>query len=353
MKRDIALQPSAQKEPAIEVLPAHNDVAPMGQLISELIDIWKHPDTYSRLVEAFEPLREEGQPNPFVAVSTWLKPRIEPFAELGGIFKELLPDLLPRPVSKSAGFGYFLEASRDVQRITEELRKSFEEARKNTISPELVARLEEQQKIITKMEVLGYTPHDVLWSYVEKAEVPSEKVGVYAEKFAQHLWPEIKSSLVLDEKACLNDPRLTEKYRQMLIGHDAGHYENVISASVSTIERAVYLAKKRTGSNKTTFYWLKQKLGQLSATDFSNGMSGLRVFVVITEHLFASCHDDADANALKYPSRNATAHGIGSELATNVTSMNAILLAHAVITAIPIVEKYEKEVQALPIKRVA
>jgi hypothetical protein len=327
-----------------EVVSASQAIAPLGQLIVEIVDAWKEPNSIPKLVDAFEPLRQhDGQPNLLAGLLNWARPRLEPFAEAGGIIKELLPDLFPEPISKDSAFGHFLGVCKDVDRVAAGLRDITTKAAKDikdTATQQMLAEMQEGQLVVSKMEALGYIPHGALWEHVRKIEVPSEKVPSFAEDLLTSVWPSIRPSLELNENACLGDKRLFAKYQQMLAGHEAGHYENVVSASVGTIERAVHLAKQKTKSNKPTFNWLAQEVGKLSSGYFDNGMSSFRVWVIITEHVFTGCHTDADANLLKYPNRNAVAHGIGSEIATKVASMNAILLAHSVITLIPAVERH-------------
>lgn len=187
---------------------------------------------------------------------------------------------------------------------------------------------------------LGFVPHGELWEHVADVEKP-EGEDDFSENLIVEVWPKLRQRLELSIEECLGDPKLHRIFIQMLGSFDAGLCELTLTSVPTLLERAVLMAR-RSGDKTKTFEWIKAEVSDLPL-EYVGGIRGYRVWKVLLDHTFAGVWTDADADAIKFPNRHASAHGMGSRLATKIDSVNAILLCHFVITIAKAVRDYRDD----------
>jgi hypothetical protein len=205
---------------------------------------------------------------------------------------------------------------------------------------DILQRLAEDERIAQFILDLGFVPHGEIWDYIIEIDRPeSSDIASFSEQLVCQIWPKLAQNLRLEMQKCMGDAKLYETYSQMLAAHSTGLYEMVMNSVPTVLERSVSLAR-RDGEPIRTFEWLKTEVAELPIY-LAGGSRGYRVWEILIDHTFASCWKDADADATRYPNRHAAAHGIGKRVASNIDSLNAILLTHFVITTAHAVREYK------------
>lgn len=190
----------------------------------------------------------------------------------------------------------------------------------------------EEERAADLIDGFGFVPHGEMWAFVADENLTGAEAEGFAEQLAIRVWPQLRLRLAVSLSDCLNDKRLLEMYTQMLAAHEASLFESVRSISAGIIERVTTLARTATGSQLRTYEWLRDEIGSLPMHAIG-GLTGYRVWRVVTQHVFSQCRTDDDADSNRFPNRHAASHGWGAETATVIDSLNNILLAHFVITA--------------------
>lgn len=204
---------------------------------------------------------------------------------------------------------------------------------------ELFCRLAEEEQVAEFIVQLGFVPHGELWEYLARLETEGLKPNpISSQQLVLEVWPQLRPRLTLTNDQCLGDKRLTALFEQMLQSHEAGLFELCMCALPAGIERAINLANTP-GETIRTFDWIKSEVASIPL-QYIGGIKGYRFWRILVEQTFAQCWTDQDAESRKYPNRHAAAHGIGAKLATNVDSLNAILLVHFVIRLASSVKRY-------------
>ncbi len=206
---------------------------------------------------------------------------------------------------------------------------------------EVFARMAEEEKTANFILELGFVPHDGLWDHI--TDMQDDEDGSRenrASQIAVACWPHLYETLALDASDCLNDQKLEALYRQMLVSHDAGHYEIVLTGLPTALERSVRLAVAPSPPRKI-YEWIRDDIADLPI-DVVGGIRGFRIWKILVEHTFKRFKSDQDADAIRFPNRHVVAHGAGSQPADIVQSLNAILLTHFVIRlAGAVIDYYE------------
>jgi hypothetical protein len=209
-------------------------------------------------------------------------------------------------------------------------------------SGEMLLRLAEEKRIAEFILELGFVPHGELWGYISDVEVPVDSdLAEFSSRLVAEIWPELRSRLALSVEDCFGDAKLYATFQQMIDAHDEGLHEMTLLALPSAIERAVDKARQHSEKGRT-FDWIRVEVAKLPVGAVG-GIRGYRVWKILLDHTFADCWSDAEADAVPYPNRHASAHGKGSQIATAIHSLNAILLTHFVITVAKAVYDYRDQ----------
>jgi hypothetical protein len=212
-------------------------------------------------------------------------------------------------------------------------------------SADMIRRLAEEERVADFIRELGFVPHGELWEHLADLDKPaSTHLPGFTERLASEIWPTLRPRLQLSQDACLGDAKLALTFEQLMLAHEAGWHEIALSTVPTVLERAINVVRQP-GEKDRTSDWIEHEVGVLPI-ECVGGMRGYRVWQILIDHTFASCWSDAEADAKKYPNRHASAHGIGLKLASNVDSLNAVLLAHFVITMAKAVGDFRKELAA-------
>ena len=74
--------------------------------------------------------------------------------------------------------------------------------------------------------------------------------------------------------------------------------------------------------------WLEEDIGDVPVNYLPGSW---RLWDILIKETFAFCRNDAEADGMPYLNRHAAAHGFGSEVSSEVDSLNSVLLAHFAI----------------------
>lgn len=208
--------------------------------------------------------------------------------------------------------------------------KPFSQAIHNLVGDEKTAK---------RIKEIGLVPHPVLWPYFD-----DELLEEYSDaaSFVAQNWCDLKTKLEISPEDTFQDKRLLTLYNQMMNAHDRGEYEIVFAALPTLFERSVRLAQNMT-VRKSVSRWIKEDVGELPFNII--GYKGFRIWRVVTDNTFASIYTEADADALHYPNRHISAHGVGSQPTDIVKSLNTILLSHYVINLAYAAFQYQLEIE--------
>lgn len=337
-----ALQPSRELAAAIERMGAISSEHLAG--ISRAIERFQGPDLtrYTKLFDS-EHVKLAAkliQASPFQDLPKLAFPHIDienMYSKLGGI-----PALLAEPHITQA----LLRATEQMASLQTQFAEIADRYRgfaQHFPPSETMRWLLDDQRAFSLVEALGIVPHGALWSDILELDPPDDPDS-FALEFALKVWPDLKGRVELTPQECLGDPRLAEQYAQLLRAHDAQLFEAVMSSAVSIIERAVKLGRSFAGRDLKTFAWLDKEVGKLPAGYLA--YRDIRLWNVMLTEVFAQCYDDSVADNSTYPNRHAIAHGVGTQVATVIDSLNAILLAHFAIKAVTAVRQYQRDLAA-------
>jgi hypothetical protein len=209
------------------------------------------------------------------------------------------------------------------------------------LDPELLLRLQEEVRFERATNELALVPHGVLWHYVDDLERRAGADADRAEELVRDIWPDLRMHLDLPHSRCLEDRKLHQQFSQMIRAHDEGLFELTVNSIAPTIERAVRLSRVD-GEHTRAFEWLKEDAATMPLDHF-HAFRGVRIWLHLIKNAFVQCHTDVEADALRFPNRHASAHGVGSKPSTSLSSLNAILLVHFVINLVDARGKYRLE----------
>lgn len=229
----------------------------------------------------------------------------------------------------SAAFEQVQQAQAIMRSVFDDADEAFRIARSAIAESELFREAVRVDGEATSIVELGVVPHEAVWELVGNAETLSEKSRARGELIAQLAWAAAASRLALSLIDCFGDEKLKRIYDQMIVAHNSKLYDLVCCSLPAVMERAVCLAKAA-GEASRTFEWIQGEVGRLTFDEIG-GYARYRVWRIILEHAFAQCWDDETADAAAFPNRNASAHGKGKEPASQLDSLNSILIANGVI----------------------
>lgn len=167
-------------------------------------------------------------------------------------------------------------------------------------------------------------------------DLPEGNVSEVSEWIAVELWPRLRDQLELSFDDCLCDQKIFANFGELVRAHDAGLYGLTIPGAASVIERAVRVAQRHAQRVSKPIQWLDADLRELPCSH----VRSWRVLSIVMEQTFAQCWTDTQADTIQYPNRHAAAHGLGAKVSGVVDNLNAVMLAHFVITAAWAFEKH-------------
>ncbi|MGB7098916.1 MAG: hypothetical protein WBD95_09125 [Xanthobacteraceae bacterium] len=209
------------------------------------------------------------------------------------------------------------------------------------LSEHLVEVLEpflEGQRVAQTILELGLLPNAEMIELVTDMGLPEGAISEVSEWIALDFWPKLRPQLELSLEECLGDQKLFVSFSELVHAHDHGFYQLTIPSAASVIERAVRSAQRHGQKVSKPMRWLDANLRELPCTH----VRSWRVLSIVMEQTFAQCWTDAEADTIRFPNRHAAAHGLGAKLHGVVDSLNAVLLAHFVITAALAFEKHTR-----------
>jgi hypothetical protein len=241
------------------------------------------------------------------------------------------------------------EAMAPLTAVGERFRRQME-AMQATLAPlaEQIKWIEEQERQCERLERAGWLPHksspfDMLKSNVVDDAGIDAAVGEY---YASH-WPDVSATLRSEIDECALDDEAKECFAEALAAHDAGLYRCPPRLLFPEIERVARTELhggelERITSQDT----LVQAIGGLTPAEMaSTGMTGLRFYKKLTEHLYRHLKDAdrvAAAKADPVPNRHAAVHGLISYTSAK-SSLNALLVADYLLQAISTIKRLAGE----------
>lgn len=196
----------------------------------------------------------------------------------------------------------------------------------------------QEQRVAQIILELGLLPHSEMIEAVANMELPEGKTSEVSEQIAMDFWAKKRPQLELSLDECLGDQKIFISFSELLRAHDTGLYQLTMSGASSVIERAVRLAQRQGRKANKPIRWLDADLRELPCTH----VRSWRVLSIVMEQTFAQCWTDAEADDIQYPNRHACAHGLGARISNVVDSLNAVMIAHFVITAALAFDKHTR-----------
>lgn len=208
--------------------------------------------------------------------------------------------------------------------------------------------LEEQEKQYRQMEQVGWLPHGSSPIHLTKTEgFKGIELHQRITEFYDSNWDGISTSLRATVQACDLDQEARDCFSEALSAHGASLYRCAPRLLFPEIERVARNEVHGGSLDKTASQdRLVAKIGGLTPAELSStGVTGLRFYKVLTEHLYQPLKDTArvaGAVADPIPNRHAVVHGLVSYTSAQ-SSINAILVADYLLQAISTIKRLARE----------
>jgi hypothetical protein len=260
-----------------------------------------------------------------------------------------LPQLAAIGADIEAASERWREAMAPLTAVGERFRRQME-AMQATLAPlaEQLKWIEDQERQCERLERAGWLPHksspfDMLKSNaIDDADVDSAVAEYYARN-----WPAVSATLRSEIDGCSLDDEARECFAEAVAAHGAGLYRCAPRLLFPEIERVARLELHGGELDRITNQdKLVQAIGSLTPAEMaSTGVTGLRFYKKLTEHLYRHLKDAdrvAAAKADPVPNRHAAVHGIISYTSAK-SSLNALLVADYLLQAISTIKRLARE----------
>lgn len=232
--------------------------------------------------------------------------------------------------------------------VSEELGRRIE-AMQASMAPytEHLRWLQEQERQCELLEGAGWLPHcSSPFHFLEEGCLDSVEVDREVGDFYEESWDRISADLRSGIEACDLDQEAKDCFGEALSAHGAGFYRCAPRLLYPEIERVARVEihggafDKMASQNR-----LVAAIGGLTPAEMSStGVTGLRFYKKLTEHLYLHLKDAdriAVAGADPVPNRHAAVHGLVS-YTSQKSSINAILIADYLLQAISVIKSFER-----------
>jgi len=208
--------------------------------------------------------------------------------------------------------------------------------------------IREQSAQCARLERAGWLPHrsspfDLLKDDQADDDELDRQVQLYYEKE----WAEVAAGLSAGIESCEFDREAKDCFSEALAAHGAGLYRCAPRLLFPEIERVARIelhggALDRMASQER----LVASIGHLTPAEMSStGVTGLRFYTKLTEHLYLHLKDAervAAAVADPVPNRHAAVHGLVSYTSSR-SSLNAVFVADYLLQAISTIKRLARE----------
>lgn len=273
----------------------------------------------------------------FITLPTLQLARVE-LPQIAGISAEL-----------AAASERWRKAMAPLTAIGEQFRQQME-AMQATFAPfaKQFAWIEEQEHKCERLERVGWLPHrSSPFDALEDAEADDAAVDRAVGDYYGSSWSAVSTSLRTEIDECDLDDEAKQCFAEALAAHGAGLYRCAPRLLFPEVERVARIDLHGGALDKMASQdRLVEAIGGLTPGEIaSTGVTGLRFYRKLTEHLYLHLKDPervAAASADPVPNRHAAVHGIVSYTSAK-SSLNAILVADYLLQAISTIKRIARE----------
>jgi hypothetical protein len=241
------------------------------------------------------------------------------------------------------------EAMAPLAAVGEDLRR-LTEAWQATTRPlaERLRWVREQSDQCDRLERAGWLPHRTSpFHLLQDGEAGDGKLDRRVQSYYEEAWPEVASGLREGIEACRFDQEAKDCFSEALAAHGAGLYRCAPRLLFPEIERVARI-ELHGGSleGMASQRRLVASIGHLTPAEMSStGVTGLRFYGKLTQHLYQPVRDEdrvAAAAADPVPNRHAAIHGIVPYTSAK-SSLNAVFVADYLLQAISTIRGLAEE----------
>lgn len=209
-------------------------------------------------------------------------------------------------------------------------------------------RIRREDRMCERLEALGWLPHDTSpFALVEEDRADQPALDAAIEAYFSEEWSGIATKLIAGIEGCDIDDEAKASFAEAVAAHGAGFHRCAPHLLFPEIERVSRKEIHGGALDKmASQQQLVQAISRLTPGEMSSsGVSGLRFYRKLTEHLYQHMKDEAAiavAAGDPVPNRHAAVHGI-VVYNTAKSSLNSIFVADYLLRAISTIKQYQDE----------
>lgn len=207
-------------------------------------------------------------------------------------------------------------------------------------------RIRREDRMCERLEALGWLPHDTSpFGLVEEDSEDQAALDAAIEAYFSEEWSVIAAKLIAGIEECDIDDEAKASFAEAVAAHGAGFHRCAPRLLFPEIERVSRKEIHGGALDKmASQHQLVEAISRLTPGEMSSsGVSGLRFYRKLTEHLYRHMKDDtavAVAAGDPVPNRHAAVHGIVIYNSAK-SSLNSIFVADYLLRAISTIKQYQ------------